>query len=47
MISQSGLGRGLNPKAIVVRKSSDGDLENVRHYYVVTLFMVHLQVRFL
>ncbi|TXJ01675.1 MAG: glyceraldehyde-3-phosphate dehydrogenase [Acinetobacter sp.] len=27
MISQSGLGRGLNLKAIVVRKSSDGDLE--------------------
>ncbi len=27
MIGQSGLGRGLNLKAIVVRKSSDGDLE--------------------
>ena len=27
IISQSGLGRGLNLKAIVVRKSSDGDLE--------------------
>ncbi|RKG34693.1 glyceraldehyde-3-phosphate dehydrogenase [Acinetobacter tianfuensis] len=27
MIAQSGLGRGLNLKAIVVRKSSDGDLE--------------------
>ena len=27
MISQSGLGRGLNLKAIVVRKTADGDLE--------------------
>lgn len=26
IISQSGLGRGLSLKAIVVRKSSDGDL---------------------
>ena len=47
MISQSGLGRGLNLKAIVVRKSSDGDLENVRLYYVVTQSTVHLRVQFL
>ena len=47
IISQSGLGRGLSLKAIVVRKSSDGDLAKRASLYVVTLFTVLLTVQFL